>query len=255
MKDGVLYRCLESPEGARRLQIVVPENLRQEVLSDLHEGIAGGHLGADKTLGRLKERFYWPGHYEDVRDWCRTCAVCASRKSPPAKPRAPLEPIIASYPMQLVAVDIVGPFPESESGNCYILVVADYFTRYTEAYPLPNQEATTVANVLVNEFFLRYSPPERLHSDQGRNFESAIITETCRLLGVEKSRTTPYHPQSDGLVERFNRTLLDMLATAVDDRPSPAPPYADDPSSSVLPIFLQFPQQCYNFPSSATSTS
>ena len=219
LHHGVLCRQYKSPDGSVRLQAVVPDRLRKEVLSDLHEGALGGHLGSDKTLGRLKERFYWPGHYNDVREWCRNCAVCASRKSPTAKPRAPLEPIIVSYPLQLVAVDILGPLPESESGNSYILVVADYFTRYTEAYPLPNQEATTVANKLVDEFFLRYSPPERLHSDQGRNFESAIVTETCRLLGIEKSRTTPYHPQSDGLVERFNRTLLDMLATAVGDRP------------------------------------
>ena len=198
---------------------MVPDALQREVLSDLHEGAAGGHLGSDKTLGRLKERFYWPGHYNDVREWCRNCAVCASRKSPTSRPRAPLEPILVSHPLQLVACDIVGPFPESESGNSYILVVADYFTSYTEAYPLPNQEATTVAGKLVDEFFLRYSPPERLHSDQGRNFESAVVAEACRLLGVEKSRTTPYHPQSDGLVERFNRTLLDMLATAVGDQP------------------------------------
>ena len=219
LHQGVLCRRSKNPEGSGRLQIVVPDALQREVLSDLHEGAAGGHLGSDKTLGRLKERFYWPGHYNDVREWCRNCAVCASRKSPTSRPRAPLEPILVSHPLQLVACDIVGPFPESESGNSYILVVADYFTRYTEAYPLPNQEATTVAGKLVDEFFLRYSPPERLHSDQGRNFESAVVAEACRLLGVEKSRTTPYHPQSDGLVERFNRTLLDMLATAVGDQP------------------------------------
>lgn len=121
--------------------------------------------------------------------------------------------------MQLVAMDIVGPFPESPAGNVYVLVVADYFTRWTEAYSIPNQEATTVASKLVNEFFFRFSPPERIHSDQGRNFESEIIREVCKLLGVVKSRTTPYHPQSDGLVERFNRTMLDMLAKAVRERP------------------------------------
>lgn len=218
--DSVLCRvCKLGGDADTRTQTVVPSELRKEVLADLHEGTLGGHLGMDKTLSRLKERFFWPGHYNDVREWCRNCSVCASRKSPTTRPRAPLEPIVTSRPMQLVAVDIVGPFPETESGNLYILVVADYFTRYTEAYAIPNQEATTVANKLVNEFFLRYSPPERLHSDQGRNFESAVVTEVCRLLGVEKSRTTPYHPQSDGLVERFNRTLLDMLATAVGDHP------------------------------------
>jgi transposase InsO family protein len=103
--------------------------------------------------------------------------------------------------MQLVAMDIVGPFPESPSRNTYVLVVADYFTRWTEAYPILNQEAITVARKLVDEFFFRFSPPEQLHSDQGRNFESEVIGEVCKLLGMVKSRTTPYHPQCDGLVE------------------------------------------------------
>ena len=100
--------------------------------------------------------------------------------------------------MQLVAMDIVGPFPESPAGNTHILVVADYFTRWMEAYPIPNQEATTVAGKLTDEFFFRFSPAEKLHSDQGRNFKSDVITEVCRLLGVVKTRTTPYHPQLDG---------------------------------------------------------
>ena len=113
----------------------------------------------------------------------------------------------------------MGCLPESAAGNTYILLVAEYFTRYAEAYPIANQKATTVAQRLVDEFFLRFSYPEKLHSDQGRNFELAVITEICRLLGVDKSRTTPYHPLSDGLVETFNRTLLNMLATAVTDQP------------------------------------
>ena len=220
VQSGILCRRRRSDGVApQTLQTVIPDALREEVLSDLHEGKMGGHLGADKTLGRLRERFYWPGHYSHVREWCRDCAVCASRKSPPASRRAPLQPITTSYPLQLVATDIMGPLPESTAGNSYILVVADYFTRYVEAYPIPNQEATTVAQRLVDEFFFRFSPPEQLHSDQGRNFESAVIAEACKLLGVDKSRTTPYHPQSDGLVERFNRTLLNMLATAVTEQP------------------------------------
>lgn len=176
-------------------------------------------VGVDKTLSRLKEQFYWPGYHNDVQDWCRKCGTCAAWKTPSPKARAPLNPIVTSYPLQLVAMDIMGPLPESPRGNSYVLVVADYFTHYTEAYPLPNQEATTVATNLVDEFFCRFSLPEQLHSDQGRNFESAIITEICKMLQIEKTRTTPYHPQSDGLVERFNRTLLDMLAAAVDDNP------------------------------------
>ena len=132
-------------------------------------------------------------------------------------PRAGLQSVLAGYPLQLVAIDILGPLPESKTGNSYILVAGDYLTRRMEAYPIPNQEAITVANKLVDEMFCRFSPPEQLHSDQGRQFESRVVLEICKLLKIEKTRTTPYHPQPDGLVERFNRTSLNMLATCSRD--------------------------------------
>ena len=116
--------------------------------------------------------------------------------------------------MQIVVVDILGPLPESPSGNNYILVVGDYFTRWMEAYAIPNQEASTVSEKLTREFFFKFSPPEQLHSDQGRQFESQIIAEVSKLLGIHK---TSYHPQSDGLVERFNRTLLNIMATTAEN--------------------------------------
>ncbi len=218
LKDGVLWRRFESEDGSSsHPQLVVPSALREEVLRELHEGVAGGHLGQDKTLHRLKERFYWPGHWTDVANWCRTCATCATRKTPSPKNRAPLQSVQSGYPMQIVAVDLLGPLPVTENGNSYVLVAADYFTRWVEAYPLPNQEAATVAKKLTWEMFFRFSPPEQLHSDQGRQFESELIAELCKLLQIRKSRTTPYHPQGDGLVERFNRTLLSMLATSIKD--------------------------------------
>ena len=121
--------------------------------------------------------------------------------------------------MQVVGVDIMGPLPESEQGNVYVLVAADYFTKWVEVYAIPNQEAITVAKKLTDEMFCRFSPPEQLHSDQGRQFESELMKEICKLLNIRKTQTTPYHPQCDGLVERFNRTLLDMLATTTRRHP------------------------------------
>ena len=121
--------------------------------------------------------------------------------------------------MQIIAVDILGPLPKSAVGNSYILVVGDYFTRWMEAYDIKNQEAATVAQKLVDEIFCRFSTPEQLHSDQGSQFESQLISEICKIMNINKSHTTPYHPQGDGLVERFNRTLLDMLATTSHKHP------------------------------------
>ena len=112
---------------------------------------------------------------------------------------------------------ILGPLQESPSKNRYVLVAMDYFTRWAEAYAIPNQEAITIATKLVDVLFLRFSIPEQLHSDQGRQFESRLMSEICSLLGIRKTRTTPYHPQSDGLVERFNRTLLNMLSICCQD--------------------------------------
>ena len=120
--------------------------------------------------------------------------------------------------MERVAVDVLGPFPLSDLGNRYVIVAMDYFTKWPEAYAVPDQSAPTTADKLVMEMFCRFGAPGELHSDQGRNFEAEVFAEVCRRLGVRKTRTTPLHPQSDGLVERFNRTLAVQLAILTDRR-------------------------------------
>lgn len=116
-------------------------------------------------------------------------------------------------PMERIAVDLMGPMNETERFNRYILVVQDYFTKWVEAYPLPNDQAVTVAEVIVAEWVCRYGAPFTLHSDQGTNFESEVFQTVCELLDIDKTRTTPFRPQSDGQVERFNATLQKILAT------------------------------------------
>ena len=220
VQEGILWRLYAQPrEDLSWKQLVVPQKFRSDILKSLHEGVTGGHLGQEKTLSKLKERFYWPGHYNDVRDWCQTYVACVKRKSPPTSSRAPMQTITAGYPTQVMAVDFLGPLPESEKGNSYVMVVGDYYTRWMEVLAIPNQEASTVAEKLVDEVFLRFSPPEQLHSDQGCQFESTLMAEICKILQIKKTRTTPYHPQCDGLVERFNRTLLSMLATSTQNHP------------------------------------
>ena len=194
-------------------QTVVPKALRVDLMQEAHGGVAGGHLGVRKTLSRLRQRYYWVGLRKDVEEWCRACNICCARKGPPRRHRAPLQLYQVGAPMERVAVDIVGPLPTTAAGNRFLCVAMDYFTKWPEAYALPNHEATTVAEVLVEQLFSRFGVPAELHSDQGREFESEVFQECCKLLGVRKTRTTPLRPQSDGLVERFNRTLVQELAT------------------------------------------
>ncbi|XP_072042736.1 uncharacterized protein [Amphiura filiformis] len=136
-------------------------------------------------------------------------------KRPHKTPRAPMQTYTVGAPLERIAIDIMGPLPETENGNKYILVIGDYFTKWTEAYAIPNQEAITVARVVVEEFVCRFGVPRQLHSDQGRNFQSAVFREMCRLLDCDQTRTTPFHPISDGMIERFNQTVEAMLSKFV----------------------------------------
>eukprot|EP00731_Ephydatia_muelleri_P014191 Em0007g1501a len=228
--------CGNGLDGNDGLQLVLPSKLQASAIRDLHEGAVGGHLGEEKVLSRLKEHFYWPGCAEAARNWCKSCLTCATRKMTVPKRKAYLQSIQSGYPMQLVSIDILGPVPVTEEGNKYVLAAVDHFTRWVEAFPIRNQEATTVARKLVDELFCRFSPPEQLHSDQGRQFESELIEEICKLLEIRKSRTTPYHPQGNGMVERCNRTLLDMLATTAHNYPSDWDLYI---RKTTLPEYVQ----------------
>ena len=211
--NGVLQRGWESTNGTEtRWLNVIPLALRKSMLSEAHGAVTSGHFGVKRTLLRLRRCSYWVGMRRDTQEWCRVCEACAAKKGPQSKPQAPLQIVLVGAPMERVAVDIAGPFPVSASGNRYIVVVIDYFSKWPEAFPVPNQEAETVARVLVDGVFCRFGVPDELHSDQGRNFESTLFRECCQLLGIRKTRTTPLHPQSDGMVERFNRTLVQEMA-------------------------------------------
>ncbi|CAK1590660.1 unnamed protein product [Parnassius mnemosyne] len=219
IQDGVLCRKWENGRGDRcHLQMVVPKAKVPDILQLYHSGCSGGHLGVKRTLLKIRERFYWVHCRDDVEDWCRKCTSCAAVKGPQIRSRGALKLYNVGAPWERIAIDVAGPFPETESGNKYFMVVMDYFTKWPEVFAISNQEASTVADKLVHEVFCRFGVPLEIHSDQGRNFESQIFQETCRVMGTQKTRTTSYHPQSDGMVERFNQTLERYLAKVVEKR-------------------------------------
>ena len=218
LKEGILHRVWYPQSSAHPVyQLVAPKQIRKRVMNELHGGVGGGHLGTEKLLWKVRMRFYWIGYKEDIRRWCKQCDPCSLHKPGPRRPRAQLHPFHVGSPLEVVSVDIMGPFKKSRRGNEYVLVVCDYFTKWTEAYSLRSHTAPIIADKLVEEFMFRFGVPHQLHSDQGADFDSDLIHEVCKLLRIHKTRTTAYHPQGNGLVERANRTIKKALQILVDE--------------------------------------
>ena len=209
----LLYRSWTNEDTMHDLlQLVVPKEKLTEVIRVHHSIPSAAHLDAKRTLARIKTGFYWPGMKVAVQEFCRLCDSCAARKPSPKQNKAPMGHISSGAPMEKVCLDILGPLPMTRQRNKYILVMTDIFTKWTEAIPMPDQEASTVTKVFVDTFVSRFGTPLQLHTDQGRNFEAKIFQKMCTFLQIEKTRTTSLRPQANGSVERFNKTLVSMLS-------------------------------------------
>uniref|UniRef100_A0A9J7XPR1 Gypsy retrotransposon integrase-like protein 1 n=1 Tax=Cyprinus carpio carpio TaxID=630221 RepID=A0A9J7XPR1_CYPCA len=213
VQNGLLYWC-RAAKGEEKTLLVVPRSKVQTVLELAHAHPMAGHLGAQNTAQRIRDRFHWPGLEGDVKRYCQACPTC-QRTSPHTPPPSPLIPLpIIEVPFERIGMDLVGPLPKSARGHEHILVIMDYATRYPEAIPLRKATAKNIAQ----ELFLlssRVGLPAEILTDQGTPFMSRIMADLCKLLKVRQIRTSVYHPQTDGLVERFNKTLKQMLRRVV----------------------------------------
>ena len=150
--DNILCRRFECDGGKTYNQIIVPARLQKQIVKELHAGIGGGHLGEQQTSMKAKDPFYWPGWTTDVEIMCKECVVCASKKCPTKQSKAPLVSIKTGAPFEKVALDILDPLPATIRGNKFIVVISDYFLKWTEAYPLRNHKAKTIAKKFAEEF-------------------------------------------------------------------------------------------------------
>ena len=213
--DNCLFRRCEDDLNHLYLQLIVPPGLQQRVLEAMHDmPHGGGHMGADRTANRLKKRYYWPKWKSDVERHCLTCAICDRRKCPSKLPKAPLVPSNELCPMQRIEVDVLGGLPTTYDRNRYVLVACDM-----QAWPMMSQTAEETARILYDNWLTVHGVPDRIHTDQGGNFESVLFKELVKLVGSTKSRTTAFHPAGNGGVERNNRTIIAMLINYVQKDP------------------------------------
>ena len=219
LKDGLVFRRWENEVTGQEIyqQICLSESLVPQVLYALHDSPSAGHLGVSKTLEKVRRRFYWHGMREDLENHIRRCGPCAEVNDPSKLPKAPLINIKSGHPLQRVAIDIVGPTPRSSSGHEWLLVVSDHFTKFAQAFPVRNTSAVTLAKKVMDEYICRFGCFESLHSDQGANVDGAVFKGLCDLIDAAKTRTTPYHPQGDGQVERLNKSLVKILSKLISD--------------------------------------
>ena len=203
--DGILYRTT-----AERTQLVLQRKVVPLVFTELHVNMS--HLGKDRTLQLIRDRFYWSKMEDDVTHFVTKVCSCVKRKKPHIVPVAPMQTFSSAAPLELIGLDF-RHLDTCSGGYQYLLVLTDHFSEFPQVYPTTNKSAKTAADWLYNDFMLRYGLPGKILHDQGREFENNLFSQLSKYCGIKRLRTTPYHPQTNGQTERMNQTILAMLKT------------------------------------------
>ena len=188
------------------------------VIYNMHTDPLAGHFGKTKTIQRTLARYYWSSLEKDITEYIRTCDTC-QRRDKPTRTES-LHPIQVGQPFDRIGIDVVGPLTVTEDGNRYIITATDYLTKYPEARAVKNADASTTAQFIFEDIICRHGAPKEVLSDRGRNFIAKMIEELCKRMNIHHKRSSPYHSQTNGLVERFNRTLCETLAKISEDTTS-----------------------------------
>ena len=179
--------------------------MRAFILASYHNGLMAGHVSAKKVKRQLTKRYYWPKLAEDVERWVRACRPCKRRKTPRPIAAGLRDIILSTRPREVIAIDILGPFHESEAGNVYALTMIDTFTRWPIVVPMPNHTAAVVAEALCDHLICELGSVQKIISDQGREFISEGVKSMCQRMGIRKIETCGYNPQGNSSIERFHR--------------------------------------------------
>jgi len=203
--DGILCRHGQQ-EGTQ--QVVVPRSLVADVLEREHSSPLGGHPGETKMHRTLRRRYYWPSLAADVFGWVAACATCAKNRLMGVRSSSAMRLFPATEPFEAVAIDLLGPLFRTPEGYEYLLVTCDRFSKLTRVAPLRDVTALDVLSAFTDVWIASYGIPDSTLSDNGLQFASVLYQGVLQMLGVSTNYATPYHPQTNGQVERFNKTLV-----------------------------------------------
>lgn len=212
MDDIVYY--LSTPDDDPVIRLYIPSHLRMKVLKQYHD--ENGHMGVEKTFHSIKQKYFWPGLFKKVNEHIGKCVPCQTRNLRKQQPQMQ-ETDMPSFPFAKIALDISGPYPRTLSGNQYIVTFIDMYSGWPEAFAVPNKKAETVVHLLIEEIFPRFGAPLQLLTDNGPENVNGIMKRALEELNVDHVTTSFYHPQSNGKIERFHRTMHDVLAKKIGD--------------------------------------
>lgn len=222
IKDGML--CRTKRGNTLPPQILIPKDGHELIdrLMYLHHDIPeAGHFSSKKMIPKLVRSYFWTTLNKDTVTYCKSCLGCqVHKKTAPNPKNKPLKPYLPDHPNQRISVDLIGPLPETENGNVYTLCMVDNFTKWAIAIPIKNKKEETVASEIYKNWYMTFGIPEEIHSDQGNEFTNDLLGRLNERLTVGHRTTTPYYPQSNSQVERWNRTLKESIRTYCENKVS-----------------------------------
>ena len=206
MLDDILYHI----DADEQLKLVIPKDIRNDLISSVHTGHLGGHMGRDKTYEKISSRYFWSGMTKDVFGYLEACVECKQANLQRVAPDMQ-ESTCPTFPFEFVALDFAGPYPETEQGNLYVLTVVDLFSGFITAVPVPDKTAETTAKVIMESIIPVHSVPLRILTDRGGEFRNRVMELLCQKLNIGHIITSPFNPQANGRCERTHRAMTSCL--------------------------------------------
>jgi transposase InsO family protein len=189
---------------------VIQEHEKDIILNGLHSNPLSGHFGTDNTYQRIKQKYYWPKMISDIEEFVKSCDICQRRHGKHKQPS--MQPIPVGQPFECIGIDLIGPLTITPTRKRYIIVAIDYLTKWVEARAITAKEADKTVSFIHEEITTRHGVPREILSDNGLEFANKTLGDYCQQMGIKQRFASPYHPQTNGLVERMNRTLADTIA-------------------------------------------